>query len=186
MARVFIDAIAEFLIKNNCKTVLDLGCGHCAVSSEFKGEYPQLEFTGIDLYEKDLPVARQCYKEAIVLDMKKALEHFGENSFDAVISLDTLEHFVPEESLQILKDSESLARKATCHFIPKDACQEHANMQYVLCSRPEQTPEEFQEFDLQAHRCEYNKEDLEKLGYSVINYGEPFKHWLALKDISKL
>lgn len=170
MPRDFINDIIDRARSYNCKIALDLGCGHCASSSDL---IAHLSVVGIDLNEKEVEQARKIYGNAIKLDMKKAFEHFGEKSFDLVFSLDSLEHLVKEDSVKVLQDSEKIARNYVIHFIPKDALK-MVNRKKIKVNK-----------GLQMHRCEWTQEELEEFGYKVKYYGEPFNHFLAEKKLLK-
>jgi len=166
--KAFADITIEQLKKHKCKTMLDIGCGHFSPPSPRVQE--EIDVIGIDLNVAELESARKYYKDVILLDALKALDHFGEKSFDAVISFDFLEHLIKEDSIKLVNDCEKIAKKIVVFFIPLDA----VNMERI--------GEHVDEL-LMAHKCEWTFEEFENMGYETIYINGPFNHMLVWKDL---
>lgn len=92
------DILAE-LEKEDFKDVLDAGCGTGAVISLLQKKYPDKHYTGIDLSEKMIGVARRKAipgAEFVQGDCEEL--PFADNSFDAVLCSMSFHHYPNPES----------------------------------------------------------------------------------------
>ena len=90
--------------------VLSLGCGIGQGELGLKNE----QLTGVDIwdYSSSFPY------EFIKYDIRKIRELFLPGSFDLVIGLDIIEHLTREQGLKLIRDSETIARKAVVFYTP--------------------------------------------------------------------
>ena len=88
--------------------VLSLGCGIG------QGELGFKKVAGVDIwdYSSSFPY------EFIKYDIRKIRELFLPGSFDLVIGLDIIEHLTREQGLKLIRDSETIARKAVVFYTP--------------------------------------------------------------------
>lgn len=96
---VWREAYARFAqpLPQNCKTILDLGCGTGLELASVFERFPNAEITGIDLSESMLAALSEKYKEKDISLVcgDYFSTPFGENRYDAVISFESLHHFTP-------------------------------------------------------------------------------------------
>ena len=92
--------------------VLDLGCGTGLELQEYFLLNPSARVTGIDLAPEMLAVLRQKFRDRILplicgsyFDVP-----FGENCFDAVVSVESLHHFTAGEKLPLFRKIQSALR----------------------------------------------------------------------------
>ena len=87
------DILAE-INKENWHSVLDAGCGTAAVIELLSREYPDKEYTGIDISEKMIEVAnRKNLKNARFVRGDCENLPFENESFDAVICSQSFHHY---------------------------------------------------------------------------------------------
>jgi 2-polyprenyl-3-methyl-5-hydroxy-6-metoxy-1,4-benzoquinol methylase len=82
--------IARFLATQNTPLrILDVGC-----SKGFMGKllHQKHELHGIDINKQDLTIAKHYYKRVLVVNIEKKTPPYPNNSFDAIIMADVLEH----------------------------------------------------------------------------------------------
>jgi len=176
----FIEDIVKIAKKLKCKTILDLGCGNCYVTSEMS---KQFTMCGVELGTEEIRIAKTIYPCVVELDMRNALNNFRENSFDAVMTLDSLEHLSKNDSITLLKDCEKMAKKCVFHFTPINALsEEFAKFRYEQITKGLISFEEFQG-GLRAHRSQWLEEEFKEIGYVTKMYKRPYNHVLAIKEL---
>lgn len=139
------------------ESVLDVACG-----LSLKSKYIDANIrVGVDIYptyfehiETDVPYV------VIRHDVRNLNEIFLPKSFDIVIALDIIEHLEKEESLEMLRQCEQIARKAVIIETPKGYVPQ--NMDILGHGGDE----------FQTHRCGWEITELETMGYvcSVRDY----------------
>jgi len=119
----FIDRYLKKLDKNS--RILEIGCGDGFTTYSLSKRYPQFSFTGIDISKKFIDYARNNFKNNnLSFKVSDSLElSFKDNSFDAVISTDVLEHIsdVPkflDEYLRVTKKNGLMIIVTGNHFSP--------------------------------------------------------------------
>jgi SAM-dependent methyltransferase len=95
----FLDFVEAYSDTGEPLRVLDLPCGGGANTYHMTQRFPNWEFTGADIDEKVLDIARESKNkrafEATFLnvDIEDSVSEFGENSFDIVTSMQFLLHY---------------------------------------------------------------------------------------------
>lgn len=98
------ERFAAFL-PENCRTVLDLGCGTGLELREIWKRYPDVEVTGIDLCRSMLDRLLEQYSgmPLTVICKDYFLHDLGRRQWDAVISFESLHHFLPAQKLVLYR-----------------------------------------------------------------------------------
>ncbi len=120
-AREFYPFTAACLPRNAGTRVLDLGCGTGLELEEFFRLNPAAVVTGIDLAKGMLDFLRDKFadrKIELVLGSYFELP-FGENLFDAALSVESLHHFTKKEKFSLYKKLRN-ALKPGGYFILTD------------------------------------------------------------------
>ena len=142
---------------DDCKTILDVGCGDISPLRLLRGEY---KLTGVDGYKPAIEASRKkgIHNEYKALDIKDLNKYFKNKSFDAVVALDVIEHLKKEEGYKFLNDLERIAKKRVILVTPNGFVDQHNNTN-----------------NLQEHLSGWSPNDFEKLGYKVYGiYGAKF------------
>lgn len=115
----------------HCEKILDLGCGTGLELEAIFRRLPRVHVTGIDMTAEMLKVLKKKYTvqqvHCICGDYFQI--PFGENSFDAVISFESLHHFTPEKK-QALFNKVFSSLKLGGIFLECD---------YIACCQEEET-----------------------------------------------
>lgn len=133
-----------------CKTVLDVGCGEDSPLSRIKKTFTS---EGIDIYKPSLKKSKRkknhdFYKTGNILFLRK---HYKDKQFDAVISLDVVEHLNKDKALCLINDMEKIAKKKIIILTPNGfQHQDH------LEGNP-----------FQEHKSGWSTLDFQRLGYTV-------------------
>ena len=99
-------------------SVLDVGCAKGFMLHDFKELMPQLTHAGIDISEYAIEHAIETVKPFLRVGNAKELP-YPDNSFDLVISINTVHNLAPEECKQALCEIQRVARMHA--FITVDA-----------------------------------------------------------------
>ena len=180
---VFYPYTANCLPKTNGAKILDLGCGTGLELEHYFKINPSAKITGIDLTESMLNALKNKFPEkdlALVCGSYFDIP-FGENTFDAAVSVESLHHFTKEEKIPLYhKLSKALRNKG--YFILTDyfaSSEEEEKMLRLnlLELKKEQgiTDDEFYHYDTPL-TVEHEKEALFEAGFSGI---EVLKNWGA-------
>jgi SAM-dependent methyltransferase len=137
-------------------SVLDVACGVSLKSKFISGARTRV---GFDLHRPYLEAAREQNPlvdwTPIQGDVTKISEVFLPNSFDLVVALDIIEHVEKDQALKLLADLEEIAKVAVVLETPRGFLPQDLD---ILG---------FDQHHLQTHRCGFEKEELEELGYQV-------------------
>lgn len=101
--------------------ILDLGCGTGLELNEYFPLNPSARITGIDLAPGMLDTLREKFpdKNLTLILGSYFTEDFGENRFDAAVSVESLHHFTKEEKLPLYRKLHN-ALKPGGYFILTD------------------------------------------------------------------
>jgi hypothetical protein len=155
---------SRWILINNLKklidetdAVLDLGCGNNS---------PLLNITcnfvlGLDIYFYKSTVGSDAIgtrsKEVRYYKKKCDLRYLGSSydykSFDVCCLIDVIEHFKKESGINLLKNSENIARKVVIVSTPNGYLEQHDNRPF---------------FD---HLSGWTVDEFKSLGYKVIGFG---------------
>lgn len=131
----------------NCERVLDLGCGPDSPLQYCKN----IKYSvGVEAFEPYLKESQAKKIHSKYLKRKIEDVSFPDNSFDAVIMIDVLEHIPKETAQKVLLNAEKWARKKIILTTP--------NGFFPMG--------EVDDNSWQKHRSGWTPEELEKLGFS--------------------
>ncbi len=109
------DAYRELaqLIPEKCHELLDLGCGTGLELAEVFNLYPDVHVTGIDLTQAMLDKLKQKYadKQISLICGSYFDVDFGKDSFDCVISFQTMHHFSHEKKIGLYNKIQNCLNK---------------------------------------------------------------------------
>lgn len=167
------------LLPEECRKVLDLGCGTGLELDEIWKRNPDVAVTGVDLCESMLEKLQEKHGD-------KALEtvcadyfryDMGNEKWDAVISFESLHHFLPEKKLGLYRKIYH-ALKQGGQFILGDyiaCCEEEEELLRKVClekRKKAQIPEDvFVHFDIPL-TLEREMELLRKAGFVRIEVAD--------------
>ena len=109
-------------------TVLDVGCGKGFMLHDFKELMPNLTIAGIDISDYGIEHAMETVKPFLRVGNARELP-YEDNSFDLVISINTIHNLPLEECKQALREIQRVTRQHA--FITVDAWrteEEHERM----------------------------------------------------------
>ena len=183
----FYPYTAECLPKEAGSRILDLGCGTGLELERYFEIVPDAKVTGIDLAEDMLGILRKKYpdKDLRLIHASYFTEPFGENLFDAAVSVESLHHFTKEEKIPLYAKL-SRALKDGGYFILTDyfALTEEEEKQRrteLLNLKKEQglSDGEFYHYDTPLTE-EHEMEALREAGFASV---QVLKNWGATKTI---
>jgi SAM-dependent methyltransferase len=130
----------------DCETVLDLGCGPDSPLQYCKNIRRSV---GVEAFAPYLEKSKKKNIHGEYLDKKIEDLEFPENSFDAVIMIEVLEHLPEKVGVEILKKTEKWARKKVIVSSPNG---------FVAQKAVDNNP-------LQRHLSGWDYDKMKKLGY---------------------
>lgn len=163
--------------------ILDLGCGTGLELEEYYPLCPSAKVTGIDLSQGMLSALRQKFADKdITLIVGSYFEvPFGEDKFDAAVSVESLHHFTQDEKVPLYTKLHS-ALKENGYFILTDYFslsdeEEEMHQENLVALKTEQgiVDNDFYHYDIPL-TVEHETEVLLKAGFSSV---EILKHWGA-------
>ena len=158
-----------YLIRGELRTsesILDLGCGSYPLKAKIGLDFKKS--VGVEIVPEKTQLAKRYLDDVIVGDIRSL--DFDENSFNAVVAIDVIEHFEKSEALELLECMLKWSSKKVVITIPNGKTPGFVD--------PE-LPEELVEF--QRHKCGFSPQELRKLGFRV--YG--IRGLQSLRDIRK-
>lgn len=146
-ARIF--HTVSFCLKQelrSCESVLDLGCGQ---SSPLQFSKNIKNSTGVEIFQPYLEETKKRKIHTEYIEKKVEDIDFPENSFDAVILLEILEHLPEETGYAMLEKAEKWAKKKVIVSTPNGFLPQRARDGNLL----------------QEHLSGWSMETMEKLGF---------------------
>ena len=143
------DVVIEKEIKD-CKNLLDVGCGSYSPVQTFN---QKIHCVGVDAFLPSIEIskAKGIHDEYVQINVLEILNHFGPNSFDAVVALDLIEHLTKEDGYKLLDQVEAIAAKKIFIYTPNG---------FLEQGDRENNP-------WQVHLSGWDPEDFRKRGYTV-------------------
>ena len=180
-ADTFYKFTASLLPKEENSSVLDLGCGTGLELEAYFEVNPNAKITGIDLTEAMLDSLKAKFpdKDLTLIHGSYFTEPFGEEIFDAAVSVESLHHFTKEEKIPLYTKLKN-AIKPCGYFILTDYFaelpeQEAFFQQELIRLRKEQNLPKDVLFHYDTPlTVEHEKEALLKGGFSAV---EVMGHW---------
>jgi ubiquinone/menaquinone biosynthesis C-methylase UbiE len=90
--------------------ILDVGCGKGFLAYDFTQELPGVDVTGLDISAYAIEHAKEEIGDKLVIGDATKLP-FPDQSFDLVVSLNTLHNLRPEQLVQALREIERVGRR---------------------------------------------------------------------------
>lgn len=145
---------------DSATSVLDIGCGRGAHirNHDFFKDVKLVGFDASRAWTNDLPA---IYSDVIIGTLPGDLAGIPDNTFDAVMAIDVIEHFERSDALKLLDEMNRIARRVVVIATPNG---------YVY--QPPAPDNEYNE-----HKSGWSKSDLSQLGFSSISGHFGFR-WL--------
>ena len=139
------------------ETVLDVGCGESSIVQRVSNR-KKFHSTGVDAYPPSIEASRTLgiHDDYLVADITKL--EFPPASFDAVISVDVVEHFEKDVALRMLEKMESWAKKKVIIVTPNGWSPAHLH---------EGARQDELTTSLMRHKCGWTVDDFKRRGYRV-------------------
>ena len=113
-----IPTFIDYWKLNENSSILDVGCAKGFMMHDFLEEIPNIDIQGIDISEYAIQNCMETVKNLVsVADAKKLM--FDDNSFDVVISINTIHNLNKDECAEALKEIERVSRGKS--FVTVDA-----------------------------------------------------------------
>ncbi len=112
--------VACNLIKDlSFKNCLDLGCASGYMTAEIAKKYPEIKFTGVDIYDRAIAYATKMYPAIRFIQADALSLPFRNNTFDLIISYETFEH-IKDPNL-FLKEAKRVLSKNGVFILAMDS-----------------------------------------------------------------
>lgn len=189
-AAEFYPFTAECLPKNKDATVLDLGCGTGLELEEYFKLKPTAKITGIDLSEGMLNALRKKFADKEITLIKGSYFDvpFGENKFDAAVSVESLHHFTKEEKIPLYKKLHSSLKEdgyfiLTDYFAPDDEYETFYRKEFIRLKKEQGIRDgEFYHYDTPL-TVAHESEALIEAGFSSVKILKSWENTYTLKAI---
>ena len=137
-----------------CSDVVDLACGN---SSPLQHINSIIYKVGIDLYEPYINESKtnSYHDEYHCMDVLESHSKFGDNSFDATVALDLIEHLDKKQGYELINMMEKMSRKRVIIFTPNGFLKQG----------------EYDGNNLQIHNSGWTVDEFQSLGFEVIGVG---------------
>lgn len=151
----FETRINQVIQRGDCKTALDIGCGHSSQLTRFR---PALHTVGLDGFQEALDKSRSLEQhddyilaDILTLDPGEILKRNEGRAFDLVVLMDVIEHLTKREGFELLEKCDRLSCK------------------YIIITTPNGFLEQGPEFgnEYQRHLSGWFPHDFQGLGYKV-------------------
>ena len=118
-----IPTFKEHWSLNNQSKILDVGCGKGFMMHDLSEAIPEIDVRGIDISSYAISNCIETVKDKVSVADAKELP-FDDNSFDVVISINTIHNLVEDDCAKAIKEIERVSRKHS--FITVDAYRNEA------------------------------------------------------------
>jgi len=110
----WFDDYIKFLKENNCKSVLEIGCGSGVNLGYIKSKLPDVKCVGFDLSKYHISLGKKRYPnvEFYLTDLVKKLPSVESNSFDCVLCAGILMHVLPKHIDLVVKEIKRISSSA--------------------------------------------------------------------------
>lgn len=152
----------------HCNTILEVGAG---TSSYLSKTSIKFHITAIDRYLKSLLIAKQkkVYNNFVVADVLSIDNIFKENSFDAIVAFDLIEHLAKDKGYELVEKMKRITRKKIVIYTPNGFLQQ-----------PPTPDNPFQE-----HKSGWDYYEMRKMGFKVFGING-YKELTGLYAIPKI
>lgn len=130
-------------------TVLDVGCGTESILERLPR---RSHATGLDGHLPAIERSRARGVHDEYLHADAAHLDLADDSYDAVIAFDLIEHLTKPDGLRLLADAERIARRVVVVFTPNGAVEQ----------------DEYDDNPLQVHRSAWSPADFRQAGFAVL------------------
>lgn len=174
-AQEFYPFTASCLPLNGGAEILDLGCGTGLELDYYFALNPTARVTGIDLAEGMLSALKKKHAERCITLINGSYFEipFGENCFDAAVSVESLHHFTKSEKIPLYRKLYEALKQGGCfiltdYFAPSDE-KEALYRSELMRLKKEQgiTDGEFYHYDTPL-TAEHEVEALTEAGFSKV------------------
>ena len=174
-ARKFYPFTARCLPAAPGSKILDLGCGTGLELGYYFDLVPTAKITGIDLAPGMLKALRSKFpdKKMTLIEGSYFDIPFGEDAFDAAVSVESLHHFTKEEKIPLYKKLRAALRRngffiLTDYFASSDEEEEKCRRELSLLKKEQGLPDGvFYHYDTPL-TAEHEKEALYAAGFSSV------------------
>ncbi len=190
-AKEFYPFTAGCLPKESGAQVLDLGCGTGLELDAFFSLNPNAKVTGIDLAAGMLNELKKKFSDKdINLILGSYFEvPFGEECFDAAVSVESLHHFTKDEKIPLYTKLKAALKNGgyfilTDYFAMTDEEETERRQELIRLRKEQNLPDgEFYHYDTPL-TVEHEKEALLAAGFSSVEVLKNWGHTYALKAIA--
>jgi len=136
---------------NDCKSILDLGCGPCSPIQYLSNNFHSV---GVDIFEPSIEKSRRrgIHDRYFLMDVLDVGMKFSRKSFDGVVAFDLIEHLQKEDGIKLITMMEKIAKKKVVILTPNGFL-----------------PQESYEGNVyQIHKSGWVTEEMRERGYRVI------------------
>ncbi len=187
-ATEFYPFTAECLPKTAGATVLDLGCGTGLELEEYFKINPTAKITGIDLSEGMLNALREKFKDKDITLINGSYFDlpFGENLFDAAVSVESLHHFTKKEKIPLYKKLYSALKEGgyfilTDYFAPDDEYENFYQNEFLRLKKEQGISDgEFYHYDTPL-TANHETEALVEAGFKEVKVLKSWENTYTLK-----
>ena len=189
-ARAFYEFTAERLPRDVGAQILDLGCGTGLELDAFFRLNPDAEVTGIDLAPGMLQALRKKFPEKALTLIEGSYFDvpFGENTFDAAVSVESLHHFTKEEKIPLFMRLRDALKEGgvfilTDYFALSEEEEVRRREEFRRLKKEQGLPEdEFYHYDTPL-TVEHEQEALLAAGFSTVEVLQNWGPTYALKAV---
>ena len=186
----FYPFTASLLPKDENAEILDLGCGTGLELEFYFPLNPAAKITGIDLSKGMLNAMREKfpYKNISLICGSYFDVPFGENAFDAAVSVESLHHFTAEEKIPLYKKLHKALKKGGYFILTDYLCkteeEEKLYREAYLGLKKEQgiSDNEFYHYDTPL-TFEHEIEVLKKAGFSSVKILGNWENTYTIKAV---